>query len=78
MINDWLNSAINKKACDIHIEKFELTGRVRFRIDGKLILIDEIRNEKYPAIISRLKIMANLDIGEKRRPQDGRIALSQW
>ncbi|MCB0401212.1 MAG: type II/IV secretion system protein [Flavobacteriales bacterium] len=58
---------------DIHIEKYEERCRVRLRIDGKLIEKYVIPKEDYPALVNKLKIKANLDIAEKRLPQDGRI-----
>lgn len=59
---------------DIHIESYEEKSRVRFRIDGKLIEKYVVSKDEYPAIINKLKIKANLDIAEKRLPQDGRIS----
>ena len=61
---------------DIHLEAFEKRSRIRFRIDGKLLEKYIISLEEYPKIINRIKIMAGLDISEKRLPQDGRINLS--
>jgi len=58
---------------DIHIESYEEESRVRFRIDGKLIERYTIAREEYPALVNKIKIKANLDIAEKRLPQDGRI-----
>lgn len=58
---------------DIHIEKYEERCRVRLRIDGDLIEKYVIPSDDYPALINKLKIKANLDIAEKRLPQDGRI-----
>lgn len=68
-----LNDAQNMNCSDIHIEVFEEEGRVRFRIDGKLIERYNIQKMQYPSIINKIKIKANLDIAEKRLPQDGRI-----
>ncbi|KAB2910125.1 MAG: type IV-A pilus assembly ATPase PilB [Kofleriaceae bacterium] len=75
LCNAILLSAIKKKASDIHIEPYEKYFRVRFRIDG--ILQEEMRPplKLRNAITSRLKIMASLDIAERRLPQDGRIKL---
>jgi type IV pilus assembly protein PilB len=75
LCNAILLSAIKKKASDIHIEPYEKSFRVRFRIDG--ILQEEMRPplKLRNAITSRLKIMASLDIAERRLPQDGRIKL---
>ena len=61
---------------DIHFEIFEKQARVRLRIDGKLMEKYMISLEEYPKIINRIKIMAGLDISEKRLPQDGRINLT--
>lgn len=58
---------------DIHIEKFEEKGRVRMRIDGHLMERYTIPVETYPELVNKIKIKANLDISEKRLPQDGRI-----
>src|SRR6201994_4712397 len=73
LCNAILLSAIKKKASDIHVEPYEKSFRVRFRIDG--ILQEEMRPplKLRNAITSRLKIMASLDIAERRLPQDGRI-----
>jgi type IV pilus assembly protein PilB len=75
LCNGILVSAIKKKASDIHVEPYEKSFRVRFRIDG--ILQEEMRPplKLRNAITSRLKIMASLDIAERRLPQDGRIKL---
>jgi len=75
-LNLWLSQAIYQKASDLHFECHETHALLRYRIDGRLVDIDELSKEKYPAIISRIKIMSDLDIGEKRRPQDGRIKVS--
>jgi len=74
-VNRILAEAFIKKVSDIHIEPYEHVFRVRFRLDGSLReVIQPPRNLMLP-IISRLKIMAQLDISEKRKPQDGRIKL---
>jgi type IV pilus assembly protein PilB len=75
LCNMILIAAIKKKASDIHIEPYEKEFRIRYRIDG--ILYEEMRPPKklQNAIISRVKIMASLDISERRLPQDGRIKL---
>ncbi len=75
LCNAMMLSAIKKKASDIHVEPYEKSFRVRFRIDG--ILQEEMRPpiKLRNAITSRLKIMASLDIAERRLPQDGRIKL---
>jgi type IV pilus assembly protein PilB len=61
---------------DIHIEIYEERCRIRMRIDGKLVERFVLKKDEYPAIINRLKIKSNLDIAEKRLPQDGRIFFS--
>ncbi|MFI5281397.1 MAG: GspE/PulE family protein, partial [Gemmatimonadales bacterium] len=73
LVNSLLFQAVKDRASDIHIEPFERSVTVRFRIDG--ILYDVISPPKrfQPIIISRVKIMAGLDIAEKRLPQDGRL-----
>jgi general secretion pathway protein E len=75
MINALLTQALREGASDIHIEPFEQISIVRFRIDGTLR--DVVRPKKgiHASLISRIKIMAQLDIAEKRLPQDGRITL---
>jgi len=75
MINALLTQASRDGASDIHIEPFETSSLVRFRIDGTLRDVVRPRRELHAALISRIKIMAQLDIAEKRLPQDGRIAL---
>ncbi|MFZ6817981.1 type II secretion system ATPase GspE [Undibacterium sp. Ji22W] len=75
MINALLTQALREGASDIHIEPFEQISVVRFRVDGALR--DVIRPKKaiHASLVSRIKIMAQLDIAEKRLPQDGRITL---
>ncbi len=76
LINALLTEAIKENASDIHIESYEKRMVVRFRVDGALREILEPAREFAPMIISRLKVMAKLDIAEKRLPQDGRISLN--
>ncbi|MGR3219138.1 MAG: GspE/PulE family protein [Candidatus Anammoxibacter sp.] len=71
-----LSEAVKSKASDIHIEPFPDKLRIRYRIDGVCHVVNELPKKIQGAIISRLKIMANIDITEKRKPQDGRISLS--
>jgi type IV pilus assembly protein PilB len=71
-----LEEAVAEKASDIHIEPLEASVRVRFRIDGILVHHCDITPSLYPAVIARYKIMANLDIAERRLPQDGKISKS--
>ncbi|MDE0152088.1 MAG: type IV-A pilus assembly ATPase PilB [Bdellovibrionales bacterium] len=72
-VNHVIISARNKRASDIHIESYEKKCRVRFRIDGKLHEMFHPPKTISPYIISRMKVMSNLDIGERRKPQDGRL-----
>jgi general secretion pathway protein E/type IV pilus assembly protein PilB len=62
---------------DIHIESYENYCRIRFRIDGKLVERHLINKKDYPSLINKIKIKANLDISEKRLPQDGRIFINE-
>ncbi|MFH0807152.1 MAG: type IV-A pilus assembly ATPase PilB [Elusimicrobiota bacterium] len=75
IVNFILTSAIKQKASDIHIEPYEKILRVRFRVDGVLHEQQGPPKKMQNAVISRLKIMANLDIAEHRLPQDGRIKI---
>ena len=75
LVNLILTDAIKKKASDIHIEPYERTFRVRYRIDGVLYEVMKPPIKLKNAITSRLKIMAELDIAERRLPQDGRIKI---
>ena len=75
MVNSILQQAVQGLASDIHIEPLEHEVRVRFRIDGELIEVLSLPKKSFPAIVSRIKIMGNLDISEKRVPQDGRTRL---
>ncbi|RPH43186.1 MAG: type II secretion system protein GspE, partial [Burkholderiales bacterium] len=75
MINALLTQAARDGASDIHIEPFESYSMVRFRVDGSLRDVVRPRRELHAALVSRIKIMAALDIAEKRLPQDGRITL---
>jgi type IV pilus assembly protein PilB len=75
LVNALLTDAIRKRASDIHIEPYEKLLRVRFRIDGVLYEIMQPPLRLKNAITSRLKVMASLDIAERRMPQDGRIKI---
>jgi general secretion pathway protein E len=66
---------VREGASDIHLEIFESRALVRLRVDGALRDIVEPKRGLHPAMVSRIKVMASLDIAEKRLPQDGRIAL---
>ena len=72
-VNYVIQDAVKQNASDIHIEPKEKELRIRYRIDGLLFEFMTPPHSMHPAIISRLKIMANLDIAERRLPQDGRI-----
>jgi general secretion pathway protein E len=75
MLNALLTQAAKDGASDIHIEPYERSSSVRFRVDGTLREVVQPNKALHAALISRLKIMAELDIAEKRLPQDGRISL---
>ena len=75
LVNLILMDAIRKQASDIHLEPYEKTMRVRFRIDGVLYEVMRPPTHLKNALISRIKIMSRLDIAERRLPQDGRIKL---
>ena len=75
MLNALLTQGVRDGASDIHIEPYERSSAVRFRVDGTLREVVQPNKALHAALISRLKIMAELDISEKRLPQDGRISL---
>jgi len=75
MLNALLTQAARDGASDVHIEPYERHSSVRFRVDGTLREVVQPNRALHAALISRLKIMAQLDISEKRLPQDGRISL---
>jgi general secretion pathway protein E len=75
LVNAIVAQAVEKRASDIHIEPFEKEFRVRYRIDGVLVTQDPPPREFKAAIISRVKLMARLNIAERRLPQDGRIKI---
>ncbi|MFY7992997.1 MAG: GspE/PulE family protein [Bacteriovoracaceae bacterium] len=74
-VNRLLAEAYIKKASDIHVEPYEKSFRIRFRIDGSLVEVATPPKSMMPAVVSRMKIMSSMDISEKRKPQDGRIKL---
>lgn len=74
-VNSILIDAIKDRASDIHFECYDESAVVRYRIDGSLSTIDSLPKERFAAIATRLKVMANLNIMEKRLPQDGRITV---
>ena len=73
MIEHLFKNAIEMRTSDIHIEPFEKEVRIRYRIDGKLSTINTLGVESLAPLITRIKILANLNIAERRIPQDGRI-----
>jgi len=75
MLNAMLSQAVREGASDVHVEPFESYSVVRYRVDGTLRDVVRPRSALHAALISRIKIMANMDIAEKRLPQDGRIML---
>lgn len=72
-LSDLIGEARNLKSSDIHIERYEHKCRVRIRIDGMMVERYKLKSDDYPALINKIKILANLDIAEKRLPQDGRV-----
>ncbi len=75
LVNNFLNKALEIGASDIHVEMFENKPKLRYRIDGVLIDYPPPTRDVYFATVNRIKIMSNLNIAEKRLPQDGRIRL---
>ncbi len=75
LVNTLISQALKERASDIHIEPFEREVMVRFRVDGVLHTVVKPPKGVQAAITSRIKVMADLDIAEKRHPQDGRIRL---
>jgi type IV pilus assembly protein PilB len=76
LVQSIITEAIRRRASDIHLEPLERHFRVRYRIDGVLLEVDSPPKRLQLAIISRLKIMANISIAERRVPQDGRIQIA--
>lgn len=74
-VNSLIAQAIDEDASDIHLEAGERITAVRFRIDGVLHGRGDVPMERYPAISSRIKLIAGLDIAERRLPQDGRVSI---
>jgi type IV pilus assembly protein PilB len=77
LVNSFLSQAIKDIASDIHIEPQDKTLRVRFRIDGMLREVGSFPRDIHPAIVARIKIISEMDIAEKRVPQDGRIKIKE-
>ena len=73
LVNDIINSAVRMNASDIHLEPYRRHVELRYRIDGALASRPAPTIDEYPAVVSRIKILADLDIAERRLPQDGRI-----
>lgn len=74
-VNYLISNAIREGASDIHIEPKDKFTKIRYRIDGVLFEVMQAPLKMHPAVVSRIKIMANLDISERRLPQDGKIAV---
>ena len=74
-VSQILSQAVAAQASDIHIETYEDKSVVRIRVDGEIFPIDEIDNKDAPAVVSRIKILSQLDIAERRMPQDGRTKI---
>ena len=75
LVNLIIMQAISEGGSDIHLEPYEQHATVRYRVDGVLREVSNYPMQQYPALVSRIKIMANLDIAERRIPQDGRITI---
>jgi len=73
-VNYLISNAVREGASDIHIEPKDKKTKIRYRIDGVLFEAMQAPNKMHPAIVSRIKIMANLDISERRLPQDGKVS----
>jgi general secretion pathway protein E len=76
LVTRLAQTAADERATDIHIEPFEHELRIRIRVDGVLKIVETVPASYLPGIATRLKIMANLDISERRLPQDGRIRIA--
>ena len=74
-VSQILSQAVAAQASDIHIETYEEKSVVRVRVDGEIFPVDEIDNKDAPAVVSRIKILSQLDIAERRMPQDGRTKI---
>ncbi len=75
LVNLIINQSARSNASDVHVEPFEKNSRIRFRIDGVLHEVMNPPRRLHPLVISRIKVMANMDIAERRTPQDGRMTL---
>lgn len=76
LVKSILEQGVRRRASDIHIEALEFQVRIRFRIDGALVEYMTYDIDFLPAIVARIKIIGGMDISEKRKPQDGRIAMT--
>jgi type IV pilus assembly protein PilB len=76
LVNLMITEAVQLRASDIHVEPFEDRVRIRYRIDGVLHERDTLPRRQLGAVLSRIKILSNIDIAERRRPQDGRIKVT--
>ena len=76
LVHLMISEAVQLRASDIHVEPFEDRIRIRYRIDGRLVERDSPPRRLLGAILSRIKILADMDIAERRRPQDGRIKIT--
>ena len=76
LVNMMIQEAVQVRASDIHVEPFEHRVRIRYRIDGILHERDSLPRRQLGAVISRIKVLASIDIAERRRPQDGRIKVT--
>ncbi|WP_037317575.1 GspE/PulE family protein [Ruegeria halocynthiae] len=76
LVNDIISDAVRMGASDVHIEAGETSAAIRFRVDGRLHSARTVPEGQRASVISRLKVMADLNISEKRRPQDGRAQIS--
>lgn len=74
-VDNLLKQAISTKASDIHVEPLDKYGIIRIREDGILSEVDKVEKNFYPAVVSRIKVLSNLDIAERRLPQDGKFRI---
>ena len=75
LVNNVLAQAVREEASDVHVEPCRHNARIRYRVDGVLYMAFEYPSALHPSVAARLKIMAGMDIAEKRKPQDGRILI---
>lgn len=76
LVNAVIADAVRRRASDIHIEPYKRDYEIRYRVDGELQVVRTLSRQSLPMLTSRLKVMAELDISERRVPQDGRISLN--